>query len=321
MHGTLSTVPPMLRAGSSRDDGFAPSAWVSAAEYETLRAHPALPGAVADFTAALIETYAGNALLNALLCDRGRILVGLYVLYLDVLPLPGTRDVGATLGAVQALCRQTGICSPGRAASVLAAMRFGGYVVTRTDPADRRRRILAPSPKLIAAHERNWTRQFEAMAPVFPGAHLVPARLQDQTYRTAFLRQLGIHFLAGFRVLDHVPVLAKLADSNAGLLLMSSLALRQLAGTGTVGQAVPVSISALSRTFGVARAHVRNMLAISAAGGLLEHQPGSDRVFVRPALGEAIVQFFAVLFILFERCAAGALIDAGPHRRNPDPLN
>ena len=106
--------PPV---GSSLDAGFAPSAWVSAAEFAALRAHPALAGAVAEFAASLIDAYEGNTLLNTLLCDRGRVLVGFCVLYLEVLPLPGTHEVGATLSAIQALCRQNQICSPGRAAS------------------------------------------------------------------------------------------------------------------------------------------------------------------------------------------------------------
>lgn len=148
------------------------------------------------------------------------------------------------------------------------------------------------------------------MAPVFPGAAPVPARLEDRAYRTAFLHQLGTYFLAGFRVLDYAPVLAQLAESNAGLLMMSSLVLRQLTGEGTPGEAVPISISALSRRLCVSRAHVRNMLAVSEAAGLLAHASGSEGVLVLPALTEAIIQFYGVLFILFDRCAAGALGEA-----------
>ena len=300
----------MAREGSGLQAGFAPSAWVSAPDFAAVRAHPALMGAVAEFARSLIDTYEGNALLNTVLCDRGRVLVGFFLLYLEVLPLPGTSVPGATLSTVQALCRLTRLCSPGRTASVLAAMRFGGYIVPRTDPADHRRRFLVPTQKLVAAHQQRWVRQFEAMAPVFPGAILVPALLESRAFRTAFLHQLGTYFLAGFRVLDHAPVLAKLAESNAGLLMMSSLVLRQLTNEGPPGGALPISISALSRRFCVSRAHIRNMLVISEAAGLLAHAPGSESVVVLPALTEAIIQFYSVVFILFHRCAAGALGEA-----------
>ena len=302
-----SSACTVAREGSGLQAGFAPSAWISAPDFAAVRAHPALVGAVAEFARSLIDIYEGNALLNTLLCDRGRVLVGFFLLYLEVLPLPGTSVPGATLSTVQALCRRTQLCSPGRTASILAAMRSGGYIVPRTDPADHRQRFLVPTQKLVAAHQHQVVRQFEAMAPVFPGALLVPALLKGRAFRTAFLHQLGTYLFSGFRLLDHTPVLAKLVESNAGLLMMSSLVLQQLTNEGTPGGAVPISISALSRRFCVSRAHIRNMLIIAEAAGLLAYAPGSESVVVQPALTEAIVQFYGVGFILFHRCAAGAL--------------
>ena len=302
---------PTGSARRSVQPGFVPSAWISADQFDALRLHPALPRAAAGFAASLIDTYQGNALLNALMNDRGRVMLGLFVLYLEVLPFPGAEErgddaLGATLGTVQSLCRQTGLCSAGRVASMLAAMRFGGYIAVRTDPHDHRRRILVPTDKLADLNRHRWVQQFTAMAPIFPGAGLVPARLRSREFRTAFLRELGVPFLAGFRVLGHVPVLEALAESNAGLLLLSSLWLRDLAGERQSAQPVPISVSALARRFCVSRAHVRNMLAAAAFRGLLAREHGSDNVFVLPALTEALLQFYGVLFLLFDRCAARA---------------
>ncbi|HYZ63950.1 MAG TPA: hypothetical protein VE650_16000, partial [Acetobacteraceae bacterium] len=254
MHGVPIKTLPLALQGTYGVARFAPSAWVSQAEFDELRAHPALPGAVASFAASTIDAYSGNALLNMLLSDRGRVLIGLFVLYLDALPLPGSHTRGATLHAVQELCRRTDLCSPGRAASVLAAMRFGGYIVPQTDPEDGRRRLLVPTPLLLGAQHRNWARQFEAMSAVFPDAAAIAPQLGRPGFRTAFLRSLGTHFLAGFRVLDHAPALALLAESNAGLLMLSSLALPQLTGEDRPGAALPLSVSALSRRFRVSRA-------------------------------------------------------------------
>ncbi len=298
---------PSSGIAKSRVQGmFAPSPWISEAEFAQLRSRPGLSAAIANFATDLIEHYKGDALLNKLVCDRGRILITLFVLYLEVLPLPGTQTTGATLSSVQALCRRTGICSPGRAAAVLAAMRFGGYIATHADPEDHRRRLLVSTEKLLRMHRHHWVRQFEAMAPALPQAALVPARLKEGAFRTAFLYELGTYFLAGFRVLDHAPLLEELAESNAGLLMMSSLALRQLSGEGMPGETVPISISALARRFYVSRAHVRNMLQISERTGLLARVNGSEDVVVLPALTEALIQFYGTTFILFDRCAARA---------------
>ena len=293
-------------AGSRFWGGFTASAWISGEEFAQLRSRPGLSDAVATFAASMIENYKGDTLLAKLMCDRGRRLVALFVAYLEVLPPPGTNTTGATLSTVQALCRLTGICSPGRAAALLAAMRFGGYITPRIDVADHRRRLLVPTQKLRAMHQHHWAMQFEAMARVFPEAASVPDQLQKPAYRTAFLHELGSYFLAGFRVLDHAPVLIELAESNAGLLLMSSLALRQLNGEGRPGETLPISISALARRFHVSRAHVRNMLLVSERAGLLARARGSEDVIILPALTEALIQFYGAMFILFNRSAAGA---------------
>ena len=289
--------------------GFAPSRWVSEAEFIALRSHPAFPRAVANFSAWLLETYTHNAVLNLLLTDRGRVLLGFYVLYLDVLPLPGTQDRGATLSAVQSLCRSTELCSRGRAASVIALMRFGGYVTQTLDLDDRRRRILQPTPQLVGAFHRNWVHQFQAMAPVFPAVACVPGWLERPAFRTAFLRALGGCFLDGFRVLNHAPVLRPVADINAAILMLTGLALRQIDGSGRPGEIVPLSVSALARRFHVSRAHVRNVLQTAEAAGLIAQRPEIAGIVVQPALTEALLQLYGVLFILFERSAAAAQAD------------
>jgi hypothetical protein len=325
VHGASTATKPLVPPSTYGVARFAPSAWVSEAEFQRLRAHPAFPGTVATFASSLIDTYSGSALLNLLMADRGRLLIGLFVLYLDVLPLPGSDRRGATLHAVQELCRRTGLCSPGRAASVLAAMRFGRYIVPRTDPEDGRRRLLVPTPVLIRAQLDNWVRQFEAMAPLFPTAVAVLPQLEQPGFRTAFLRALGTHFLAGFRVLDHVPVLTPLADSNACLLMLSNLALQQLAGmerdAGKFAAMVPLSVSALSRRFRVSRAHVRNLLVDAEQAGLIEQAPRTEGIVALLPLVEALLQFYGVLFILFDRCAAAARHESASLSRHPDPIN
>ena len=69
---------------------------------------------------------------------------------------------------------------------------------------------------------RKWVDQFQVMAPVFPDSASVPGWLQHAPYRTEFLRALGDVFLAGFRVLDHAPILEPLAESNAATLILSA---------------------------------------------------------------------------------------------------
>lgn len=288
---------------------FASSAWVSWTDFMAVCTHPAMQRAVTEHAAWLIENYSGNVLLNMLLCDRGRLIVGLFVAYLGVLPSPGTTTSGVTLTAVQKLCQQTRLCSAGRAAALLAAMRFGGYVSPVSDPEDRRRRVLAPTAKLIGLQTESWSRLFASMAPLLPEPAFVPRALQRPAFRTGFLHALGSHFLGGFRLLDHVPVLAPLAESNAGLLVLVSLALPHIKGENRPGEPTAVSISALSRRFCISRAHLRKLLLGAESAGLIASSPQANVVVVLPSLPEAVLTFYAVLFVFYHRCANTAARD------------
>lgn len=285
-----------------------------------LRRDPRLAEAVSACASSLIEGYDGNVLLNALLGDRGRLLIGLFVLYLDVHPLPGATERGATLTAVQRLCQDAQLCSAGRVASVLCAMRFGGYLASRPDPDDQRRRVLVPTDRLLSVYHTHWTSQFRAMALIFPHAADVPGLLADPAYHRAFLGHLGAAFLGGFRALRHAPALGAVAESTAGILILSDVALHALGGTSPPGEPTVISISCLSRRFCVSRAHIRNVLAVAEAAGLLRYGR-VEAVIILPALVQALVSFYGALFLLFERCAADALAELQSRRLGSDAVN
>ena len=100
-------------------------------------------------------------------------------------------------------------------------------------------------------------------------------------------------------------------DRNAGIMLLSSLL---LAGDADdiypPTLPVPVSSSALSRRFGVSRAHVRRLLQDAESQGLLERLDG-DRVRLLPRLRQGASDFMALQFLLVADCAQGALADIG----------
>ena len=122
----------------------------------------------------------------------------------------------------------------------------------------------------------------------------------------AFLRHLGGRYAAGFRLLNYSPELSRLAESNAGLLLLLNLFLLAADGMLPDGTPVPISISALSARFGVARAHVRRLLSDVAATGLVRSTDESATVIVLPRLVDAVSNFLAALLVLLAQCASAA---------------
>jgi hypothetical protein len=149
-------------------------------------------------------------------------------------------------------------------------MRYAGYLVPALGrAADRRQRRLVPTERLIELHRQRWRRNFEAIALVLPekGRKALEAHGRPE-FTAAFVRHLGAMYLAGFRPLHHAPALQRLVESNAGLLVISSLFLAVTDGRPVMsdGTIVPVSMSALSARFGIEPRRVcRRLFGLSHA--------------------------------------------------------
>ena len=279
---------------------------------EALREHPRFREATRALIGGLVERYSCNRLLNRVLNDRGRLVGSLIALYLHFSPAPGGGRSGLTAGRFQAFCVDLKLCSPGRAQALLLLMRYAGYLAPEPCASDRRRRCLVPTERLIEEQRQRWNLQFEAMALITPAGRTALEALERPEFTAAFMRHLGATFLAGFRLLDHAPDLARLAESNAGLLVTASLFRAVLdSPLGPDGEAVPVSISLLAARFGIARAHVRNLLAEAAEAGLVKRTGRSETVVVLPRLVQAGSDFFAALFALKAHCAQAAVEEIG----------
>ena len=286
------------------------------AAIERLLRDPAWPASVHDFLARTIAMYEANPVLNRILSDRGRTVVSLFALYLHHIPPPGEAEAGLTVGRMQALCRQTGLCSNGRASAMVSVLRFGGYLAPGMRDGDRRRRVLVPTALFLREQKQRWSMQFEAMIPLFVSAPSILAAIEDTAFTTAFttafLRRLGASYFGGFRLIRQVPVLAELIESNAALLMLGVLLLR--AGPEKLepaGRPVAIATAGLARRFGVARAHVRTLLIEAEHARLIDRDTETGRVVVLPALAAAVESFFAAAFLLFALCGEQALHDIG----------
>src|SRR5690242_17648468 len=96
-------------------------------DLDRLMALPGFADGARASAAAMTELYRGSSLLNAVVNDRGRFVIASMALYLHFL---GERDpsVRLTAGRLKAAAVGQGVCSPGRAAAVIALMRWGGYL-------------------------------------------------------------------------------------------------------------------------------------------------------------------------------------------------
>ncbi len=261
-----------------------------------------------------VDLYRADRLLNALMNDRARALFTHVALYLHYADAEGGKP-GLTVGAMKELCTQIGLCSRGRCEAMLAVMRAAGMFASVANP-DRRRRPLVPTERLLALHRERWGAHFRAMSAAIPEAAAYQAALDDPRFIRSFVRELGRRYIAGMRVLDSAPELGEIAERNAGMMILYSLA---LAGSNDDAfpphRPVPLSINALATRFSVSRKHVLMLLRDAEAQEMLMRGgPANNEITFLPRGRQALEMMFASLFLYMAECAEVALRATGEDR-------
>src|SRR5262249_37069049 len=132
-----------------------------------------------------------------------------------------------------------------------------------------------------------------------------------EDFLAALVRVVIDQFRTGVRTLAVTPALRPFAEHNAGLMILSSLALAG-AATDSMPPRAPIqmSISELARRFSVSRAHVLRLLREAAAHGLIVRSAGGvETITFTPALADALRQSVALLFLFYAHCARIALAE------------
>lgn len=295
----------------------APTSRPTLSDVAAIRAHPSFGAAMRADAVSIVGLYRGNRLLNALMNDRALALFTLAALYLHYAGA-AERRAGLTISSMKALCARIDLCSGGRCEATLALMRFAGFFAVAPG-VDRRSRPLVPTEKLYALQRARLRVHLSAMTSIMPEAADYVAALEDPAFVRRLVMSLSRDFIDGTRMIQHVPEMETIVDRKAGLLILLSLALAGPEGTSfPPAEPVPLSISALAKTYSVSRKHVLTLLRDAEAQGLLARGVDTtDRVVFLPRGRAALETFFATIFAFFARCGQQSLAEsnaAGDHR-------
>jgi hypothetical protein len=279
----------------------------SLAAVATLRGHPGYQSAMREAVRSMITLYRADRLLNALMSDRARALFTHGALYLHYRGLRNGQP-GLTVGAMKDFCVELKLCSRGRCEAMMALMRAAGLFSAAPNP-DRRRRLLVPTEKLFKLHRERWLGNIEAMRHIMPQAESWLAALHGPAFVEGLVVALSQSYIAGLRVLDNVPLLEKIVERNAGLMILFSLALSGPADQ-PFAPAVPVelSINALATQFSVSRKHVLILLRDAEALELLiRGGPANSQITFLPKGREALETMLGTMFLFLAESADKAL--------------
>jgi biotin operon repressor len=259
---------------------------LDAAAVAALIDHPQFAAAVMAAATAMVEQYHGHWILNRLVNDRGRFILGLMILDLHFIDGGGE---GFTAGRLREIAGASGVCSPGRITAFLAALRLVGFL--RPIAADDRRlRRLAPTERFLDFHRDRLRKLFGALAAIDPAGDAAIAALHRPEFLAIFAHTLSVAFRRGFRVADFVPELRPTVERDAGLTMLFALLVEDAAGRA-------VSIASLAQRFSVSRAHVLTVMREAEHAGLA--MPAGPRGGYRagPALAATLDRLFAAMFL------------------------
>jgi hypothetical protein len=279
------------------------------------RAQPRFADAVRRSAVGLLELHRGGRLLKWIMDDRGRMLFGYSAAYLHFSHDPADPSSGLTPTRMKALCAELGICSAGRAIATFSLMRAAGYLAPDPHVGDRRRRRYLATSQLVDSVMERCHLHIAAMAPLFPDGEALLSVSRNPLFTRRVITAMAAHYRSGFRFMTPAPSLRLFADRNAGMLLLCHL-ITTGAPDETVppSRPVPISVSALARRFGVSRPHVVKLVRDAADAGLIGRVgDDGDQLVIKPALADALLEFFAGMYLQFAAAAREALaaMDAG----------
>lgn len=255
-----------------------------------LRREPRFADACATVIDGIVGHYRGNWVLNRVLNDRARVLMGLLILDLHY---NWQREGGLTATLLKQQCVEHGVCSPGRVTAMLGLLRAFGFLA-EAPVRDRRVRRLVPTEKMLVVHRARWLHFFEALALMSAEGRAALLRLQQPDFMAAHIAVAARLFRGGMRMIDYAPELRPVVGRDVGVVLLLSLVSSARAADPAPGEPLPVTISELAMRFSVSRGHVLTILRDAAQTGLIIRSGArAEGIAVTPALIDAAERFVA----------------------------
>src|SRR5262249_39659034 len=129
--------------------------------YLTLLAQPRFTEACVLMVRNSVDRHFQSPIIARVTRDMRRFFAGFFVLYLEA-------QGELTLATIKALCRDMGLASPGRAATLLIQLRLIGFIIPDPVQRDRRARRYIPSPQMRACFQTFFRDTLEAAALIEP---------------------------------------------------------------------------------------------------------------------------------------------------------
>jgi DNA-binding MarR family transcriptional regulator len=265
---------------------------VSDAGLAEMRAHPRFDEALRHSVRRALALTEEDPVYHTNNRDSGRMTLAMVALYLDA-------TGGLTHRRLRELSGDLGMLSAGRATAILFQLRMIGYVTPQGMRADGSATRYLPTEKMQSAFRQRLRIEVEALAKLEPEAEEVLARFDEGETLRIFISHFGSLFGRGVPREDLAPLNALAARNSGMLILFNLLEAADTGGEFPAAGAARVSVSALSRRFGVSRAHVARVLREAERDGFLLRDATEDGVTLQPLLAERFRIYFAIIYVIW----------------------
>ncbi len=225
---------------------------------EEILAHPRFPVARDKFVKAILALYEHKPLLNRLLLEASRTVLGIVIMCLYARYDEADRATWPTLRLVADSMAEHRLASPSRVHDLMSRLIKAGYLQQHMAPQDRRVRILMPTAKMIAQDQDFLVSHYLPLDILFPDPGYAPIMNRDPAFQ---LKQRLVSrdlFALGAQILAGNPIMMLFQGRDAGIMILIKMI--QMGGGQGGAEPLKFSYSDLSDRFGVSRTHVRKLL-------------------------------------------------------------
>lgn len=263
----MSRATEWARLASWDADEKIPPEW-----YERLQKHPDYCLAILSFATRILDLSRTDKAFDSVCKDVARYGVAQWVVYLHM-------TGGITLSRLKVLCVRSGLLSPGRARALLIYLRYIGFIELSNGKEGGRSIQYRPTPALLAAIIHLVRAGLEAMIHVEPAAAAAVARLEEETFADALLRQLGSGLLeASVALPQETPFFRAFMHPSAGMQMLywMIVAAAKRGDPFPPQKPIPISMSEVAQDLRVSRTHVQRMLRTAEREALIaRHDDGT----------------------------------------------
>ena len=283
------------------------SSLMTEASFASLRADPQFRGAVECASSQSVRHFQQlDPSFQWITKDLGRAAICLTALTLHLMGR-------LTVQALTASCLDNGVSSAGRVQQVVRRCQEIGEMTVQDGAGLWTRRPMCMGRRLVRVLRDRALIDLKAMAPLAPQLEGAAALVETDGGFVTYALCIGAITNQRRDLFKFTPPVGFFLDREAGMLILLDLLAAQPPDRSRLLEEAPISRYALSRRYGVSRAHINKILAES---GHID-SVASDTVRFSEALSLAVERHFAVVFRL-NSCAAQALLSGWRFERPRD---